>query len=259
VRSSWKVYSRLAGEENSRLVRNRKVHCCVHKELLLDAVLGQKNPLFLDVPCWSKIHCIFRSPYRPARWLFFVIYLMTLSVSRTVFSRWQDNGERWIVKDFEASGRCQMKLLSRNFCLGTEESNEKLWSVTATPVCSWTSDISFKSFLLRILCTSVSVVSSCHLSYFSPWLGHPNEVWWNLGLPVTKHLIMLFRHRSCYCHSPMRYVQMLFFVGDRVLHQYKTTSRIMVHMLIFSGTSRSGIFEDDCVSVCKGCLSFSSR
>lgn len=106
----------------------------------------------------------------------FVIYLMTLSVSRTVFCRWQDNGERRIVKDFEASGRCQLKLLSRNVCGGTEESHEKLWSVTATPVCSRTSDISFKAFLLRILCTSVSVVSSCHLSYSPAWLGHPNEV-----------------------------------------------------------------------------------
>ena len=201
MHSSWKANSRLAGLENSRLVRNRKVHCFVHKKLLLDAVLGQKNPLYLDIPCWSKIHCIFRSPYRG---LFFVIYLMTLSVSRILFCRWQHNDERWIVKDFEASGRYQIKVLSRNVCGGAEESHEKLWSVTATPVCSWTSDISLKAFLLRILCTSVSFVSSCHLSYFPPWLGHPNEVWWTLGLPVTKLLIMLFRHRSCYYHFPTR-------------------------------------------------------
>lgn len=94
VHSSSKANSRSAGQENSRLVRNRNIHCCVHKKLLLDAVLGQKNPLYLDIPCWSKIHCIFRSPYVPARGLFFVIYLMTLSVSWAVFCRWQDNGER---------------------------------------------------------------------------------------------------------------------------------------------------------------------
>lgn len=123
---------------------------------------------------------------------------MTLSVSRAVFCRWEDNGERWIVKNFEASVHCRIKVLSRNVCGGTEESHEKFWCVTATPVCSWTSDISFQAFLLRILCSSVIVVSSCHLVYFPPWLGHPNEAWWTLGLPVTKLLILLFPYRSCY-------------------------------------------------------------
>jgi len=135
---------------------------------------------------------------------FFVIYLMTLSVSRTVFCRWQDNGERWIVKDFEASGPCKIEVLSWNVCGGTEESREKLWSVnrhTSLFMDKWNflSGFPVKDFLHFRHCRVF--MSFC---YFLPWLGHPNEVWWTLGLPVKKLLIMLFPHRSCYYHSPTR-------------------------------------------------------
>jgi hypothetical protein len=114
-----------------------EVPCCVHKKVLLDAVLGQKNPIYSKSTYPVVLRSVLSSDRRTGLvcQVVIVIYLLTLSVSRTWNCRWQDSGERGIVKDFETSDSCQIKVLFRNVCGNTEESHEKLWSVTATPVC----------------------------------------------------------------------------------------------------------------------------